>query len=211
MKKVVAVLLAAVLTVGASMTAFAAPSPSASGVGVSSATDKNGNAVEVSISTNFADPAEQAAADELISAPETVLTEVLGADVAANADVLSVMDVTVPEGTQFPVTLTFNVPGVTAGSDVYVLHYNGSAWENIAAKAGDGTVTATFTSLSPVAIVVADAAGAGADTNTGANAGTTTDQGTSPKTGESQFMVWVAIIAAAGIAGMTVTYRKNRA
>lgn len=58
------------------------------------------------------------------------------------------------------VTLTFAVPAVSANSAVVVLHYNANidgngngGWEVVPASAGDGTVSATFTSLSPVVIM----------------------------------------------------------
>ena len=56
--------------------------------------------------------------------------------------VVDVKDISVPDGTTFPVTITFEVAGVTEGSSVAVLHYNGSAWEKVEAKAGAGTITA---------------------------------------------------------------------
>ena len=46
MKKVVALLMAAVLTVGMTVTAFAAPSPSANADIVTAAKDADGNAVD---------------------------------------------------------------------------------------------------------------------------------------------------------------------
>lgn len=48
MKKVVALLMAAVLTVGMTVTAFAAPSPSANADIVTAAKDADGNAVDLS-------------------------------------------------------------------------------------------------------------------------------------------------------------------
>ena len=52
------------------------------------------------------------------------------------------------------VDITFNVPGVQANSVVVVVHYNGSSWDVRPSTCANGTVTATFTSLSPVAILV---------------------------------------------------------
>ena len=98
------------------------------------------------------------------------MKDLLGDNFVEGMKVVDVMDVSVPAGTVFPVDITFSVPGVTADSNVAVLHYNGSAWEVVPSSAGNGSVTGTFESLSPVAIV-ADTAEAG----TGA---------ASPKTGE---------------------------
>lgn len=55
------------------------------------------------------------------------------------------------------IRLTFSVPNVNAGSDVIVLHYNGSVWESDSVsdiECGDGSVSATFSDLSPVAVMV---------------------------------------------------------
>ncbi len=52
------------------------------------------------------------------------------------------------------VDITFSVPGVRAGNTVVVLHYNGTTWDVRPSTASNGAVTATFTSLSPVAILV---------------------------------------------------------
>ena len=88
----------------------------------------------------------------------------------------------------------------------------------------DGTVTATFTSLSPVAFVV-DKATAASTTTTNKGTTTTTNKGTtsststtgsktassttSPKTGETNVMMYAGIVAVAAVAGMAVTRRKR--
>lgn len=181
-KKLTALVLAVVCAMALGMTAFAAGSPSAGSVGSSaaSATDKNGNAVEVTFGSSS------------VAAPSGAdLQKLLGDAFVEGMAVRNVMDVSVPEGTEFPVTITFNVSGVTADSHVAVLHYNGSAWEVVSSKAGNGTVTATFTSLSPVAIVT-DAAGSAASGDA------------SPKTGEPAVALIgvVALLAAAGVCGL---------
>ena len=181
-KKLTALVLAVVCAMALGMTAFAAGSPSAGSVGSSaaSATDKNGNAVEVTFGSSS------------VAAPSGAdLQKPLGDAFVEGMAVRNVMDVSVPDGTAFPVTITFNVSGVTADSHVAALHYNGSAWEVVSSKAGNGTVTATFTSLSPVAIVT-DAAGSAASGDA------------SPKTGEPAVALIgvVALLAAAGACGL---------
>lgn len=181
-KKMTALVLAVVCAMALGMTAFAAGSPSAGSVGSSaaSATDKNGDAVEVTFGSSS------------VAAPSGAdLQKLLGDAFVEGMAVRNVMDVSVPDGTAFPVTITFNVSGVTADSHVAVLHYNGSAWEVVPSKAGNGTVTATFTSLSPVAIVT-DAAGSAASGDA------------SPKTGEPAVALIgvVALLAAAGACGL---------
>lgn len=135
------------------MTVFAAPSPSGSTVvtEVESATDANGNAIEATISSEI--PAEYAEAVAEIKT-EAVLKEILGDDFNENMAVADVKEVTVPEGTAFPATLSFAMKGVTKDSKVQILHYTGTEWEKIETTVAEGTVKGTFNSLSPVAFVV---------------------------------------------------------
>ena len=217
MKKFIALACAAVLTVASAVTAFAQPSVSVSGVvtAVTTATDKDGKAVNATFGEV---PAEYASAVAEVKT-EAKLKELLGSDYTSTMQVVDVKNVTVPDGTVFPVTITFKVTGVTASTKVAVLHYNTTtkAWEKVESKAGDGTVTATFTSLSPVAFVV-DKATAASTTNKGTT--TTTNKGTtssttasasttSPKTGETNVMMYAGIVAVAAVAGMAVTRRKR--
>lgn len=182
------------MTVSSAVAVFAQPSVQVTGVvtKAQAATDANGNAVTVEIK---AVPDEYKEAVENVKKEET-LKEVLGADFKEGMQVVDVKDISVPDGTTFPVTITFEVAGVTEGSSVAVLHYNGSAWEKVEAKAGAGTITATFTSLSPVAFVVDKDAAAKAST--------------SPKTGETNVMMWTGIVAVIAVAGMAVTYKKRK-
>lgn len=208
MKKMLAVLCAAVMTIGAVTTVFAAPSPTVSGVvsNVSKAVDADGNAVEVSLKEI---PEEYKAAVEEIKNIDKV-KELLGDAYVEGMQVLDVKEVTVPEGTKFPATLTFNVPGVKPGTKVAVLHYDteAKAWEVITAKAGDGTIEATFDSLSPVAFVVEGAAASGSVTTT--SGGSTTTTSTSPKTGETPVGAYAGVIAMIAALGMGVTFYKKR-
>lgn len=63
------------------------------------------------------------------------------------------------------VTVSFAMPGVKAGSTVVVLHLAVSGWEVVPSSAGDGSVSATFTSLSPVAILTGTGSASGLDTS----------------------------------------------
>lgn len=212
MKKLVAVLCAAVMTVGMAVNVFAAPSPSVSGTvtAIESATDANGNAVEIKIETVSEAEAEQHFTEEEKTAVadvkenfETIAKKVLGEKFEDGMKLVDIRNLYVPEGANvtFPLTLTVKVTGVTKDSTVAVLHYNAETktWEDVNATAGDGTITFTVNSLSPFAFIV--------DANTAKNAGSTT----SPATGEANTMTWVAIAAVAAVAGMVVTYRRKRA
>lgn len=102
-------------------------------------------------------------------------------------------DVTAPAGVTVsaanPITLDIPAPGVKAGAAVAVLHWNGTAWEVIKPDAvNDGTVKATFTSLSPVFVVEFSAL-------------TSDGKAVSPKTGSSMPVLPVmAVICMAGVA-----------
>lgn len=203
MKKMIALLSAAVLTVATAVTAFALPSVSVDGVvtKIESAVDASGNAVTVEIKEV---PEEYKAAVEEVKT-EAKVKELLGDDFKEGMQVVDVKEVSVPDGTTFPVTITFQVPGVKAGSTVAVLHYNGSAWERITkdVKAGDGTISATFDSLSPVAFVVDKEAAEAASTSTSTSA-------KSPKTGEFNVLGMAGIVAVIALGGMAVTYSRKR-
>lgn len=213
MKKLVAVLCAAVMTVGMSVNVFAAPSPSVSGVvtAVESAKDADGNAVDIKMETVSEVEAEQHFTEEEKAAVakikeskekfEAIAKEALGDKFEEGMELVDIRNLYVPEGANvtFPLTITVKVTGVTETSTVAVLHYTNGAWEDVKATAGNETVTFTVNSLSPFAFIV--------DANTAKNAGSTT----SPATGEANTMVWVAIVAVAAAAGMVVTYRKKRA
>lgn len=213
MKKLVAVLCAAVMTVGMAVNVFAAPSPSVSGVvtAVESAKDADGNAVDIKMETVSEAEAEQHFTEEEKAAVaeikeskekfEAIAKEALGDKFEEGMELVDIRNLYVPEGANvtFPLTITVKVTGVTEASKVAVLHYTNGKWEDVNAVAGNGTITFTVNSLSPFAFIV--------DANTAKNVGSTT----SPATGEANTMVWVAIVAVAAAAGMVVTYRKKRA
>ncbi len=73
-----------------------------------------------------------------------------------NATVLKVFDISLPEGDYSAgVDVTLNIPEIKAGQSVSVIHWNGQVWENLpVTNVSEGSVTATFTSFSPVAVVI---------------------------------------------------------
>lgn len=210
MKKVVALLMAAVMTVGMATVAFAAPSPATTTGTVKEAVDAKGKSIELVASDNYA-KADQAAAAEIKSDAQAVLKKVVPSVNAADYKLAMLKDVAyVGEGTPvFPVKVTLNVDGVTAASKVIVLHYVNGAWQQETAVAGNGTVTVTLNSLSPVAIYV-EANGAATAGNGSAN-GSANGAKLSPKTGAAPTMTFVVAIAAAAVAGMCVTAKKKNA
>lgn len=87
--------------------------------------------------------------------------------------------------------ITFNIAGVKATDAVIVLHkcsQHGYDWEKLPASAGNGTVTATFHSFSPVVIFVK--AGAA-----------------SPKTADAS-MTTAALVAMIAVAGLVISKKK---
>lgn len=185
MKRFAGIIAAAVMTVAMGLTAFAAPSPSASSV--SAATDADGNKVEVTVTSTEVKPS----------------TETVKDLAGENMTPVQTMDVTVPEGTKFPVTLTFPVAGVTANSKVAVLHFNGTDWEKVNATAKSGAIEATFNSLSPVSIVV--------DKATLASGSATASTASSPKTGEASTVLMLGVVAVLAAGAVYGVSRKSRA
>ena len=87
---------------------------------------------------------------ELLDMPEEqaeYITETYG------EKVLDTYDISVPEDTQFPVTISFDA-SVTDDQEVLLYHFTGDEWEEITPdEVDEGLITATFNSLSPVAVV----------------------------------------------------------
>lgn len=188
-KKWLGVVSAFALTLALGFNTLAAPSPSADGAiknEAVSAVDANGNKITAEISDNV-----DATVKADVQKKET-LKAALGSAYAEGMEVVAVKEV---KAEKLPATITFAVSGVTANTKVAVLHYNGAKWEADTVKgvkAGNGTITATFTELSPVAFVVDKSTVSG---KTGK---------TSPKTGEASMatvavVALVAVVAAVGL------------
>ena len=158
MKKKLTALLAAVMIFALNLSAFAAPSPTTANTTGAPATAKvlaEGVAVQNSIIINGA---AQTVTPVVTSVPEAIVTSAKAAAqamVSSNANLLKLIDVELPVSFT-SAKITFNVSGVKAGQKVTVLHQKADqTWKKITdVVVGDGTVTATFTSLSPVAFVV---------------------------------------------------------
>lgn len=205
MRKWMGIVVAGVMCVAMGMTAVAAPSPSTQGVvqEVTAATDNSGNNVKVAIKALPAEGKE--AAKQLENAD--FVKELVGSDFVEGMKVLDVQEVSV-EGdaasVEWPLTLTFKVPGVVETTKVAVLHYDmeKAAWEKVPAKAGKGTIEAKFESLSPVAFVV--------DQNT-MDKGASNGSATSPQTGESAAVMGFALVALLAAGGAWALSSKKRA
>ena len=120
-------------------------------------------------------------------AAEAIENITVADDMKVTAAIAAIMDLNV-EFTGEEVTLTFAVPEIKAGERIIVLHKGVNGWEEIAgAVAGEGTVTATFTSFSPIAIVKVAA--------------------TAEKTGVVSVLPMIAVV---GLAGAAVCGKKSR-
>ena len=143
-KRLLSAIAAGVLACAMSFNVMAADSPSTGGVvkEATNATDKAGASVSIKIKTL---PTEVQAVAEEVKKPEKV-KEVLADKYVEGMYVMDVQEVVV-EGdasqVQWPVTITFSVPGVVSTTKVAVLHYNGSAWEVVDSKAGTENVIVT--------------------------------------------------------------------
>lgn len=205
MKKWLGIVATGVMCFALGMTAVAAPSPSADGIvqEITASTDANGNAVDVEIVELTEEG--KTAAQQLDEA--AFVKELVGTDFVEGMKVLDIQEVEVigdKSLIEWPLTLTFKVPGVVETTKVAVLHYDveKKAWEKVDSKAGNGTIEATFHSLSPVAFVV--------DQNTMGSAAST-GSATSPKTGESTVVMGFALVALLAAGGAWALSSKKRA
>lgn len=214
MKKLVAILLAGVLTLGAAVTVFAAPSPGGSTNEATTEHELLDNPDgELIVSQDYPTQEEADAAAALQADPQTKLEEVVGAEEAKDMKLSLCMDVkVVGVGVNPPYKVRFRVPGVTVSSKVIVLHYLDGKWQKESPILGRGTVTVTFSRLSPVAIYVDNetAANAGTANGTGTTGGSGT-AGVSPKTGTAPVMAVVVVAAIFAVTGMAVSTRRKQA
>lgn len=147
--KILAVSAAMVMVLGS--TVFAAPS-----VATVSAT-----ASDVS---NVAAKTEDGTAITVAAVPVAVVTNAQKAAVSfagKDAPAVQIEKIFDLQATiSAPTSITLSVPGITAGQKVIVLHQKADGtWESVpVSKVAAGSVTATFSSLSPVAVVTAGAA-----------------------------------------------------
>lgn len=194
-KTLVSIILMSCMLLGMTMAAVAADSPETDGIvrRVRDAVDGDGNAVKVD--TQAVPEKYKAVVDAL---DMNKVRELLGDDYVEGMKILDVRDVYVvgdEELVVWPVTISFEVPGVLATTNVGVLHYSeeDAEWEKVPSLSGNKSITATFDSLSPVAFIVDPATAEGVS-----------DDDTSPKTGEASVAVagvvaMLAVVVACGL------------
>ena len=148
--KLATAMAAVVMILGSSVTTFAATSTStvnatASDVSAVTASTKDGAAVSVSAVT-----------ETVVTDAQKAAVALVGQDADKNAGTVQVEKVFELKATLTgPTDITIAVPGITAGQKVAVLHQKADGtWESRpVTDVSNGSVTATFDSLSPVAIV----------------------------------------------------------
>lgn len=179
-KKIFNVVMATVLTVAMGVTAFAANSPTASGVVTANTgkdangEDANGEEIYYTVEPVKAEYASAVAEIETVDG----LKAALGSAYVDAMEVVDVRSIVLHEkeiatyamdgGVAFPLTLTFSVPGVVKGTKVAILSYVNGIWQMLQCVAGDGTISVVFDSeaqFEAVAFVV--------DKNTTAGGGQT--------------------------------------
>ena len=190
----------AVLVLGMSMTTLAANPSVQAGVvtGVEGAKDKEGTSAKVIVEA-IHDNHEHDKEKDYISTEANLKKELANLKVEVKTgekvQVLDVKNVEI-EGdaslVKFPLTITFTVNGIKAGDKVILLHYVSDAkgWEKLDTITGNGTVTATFNSLSPVAFIkLADAK--------------------APATGEPISLMLAGAVVALGTVGTVVSKKRK--
>lgn len=198
MRKLIKIAVALGLVLCLATVAFAAPNPGGSftsNTNITGATGKDGTPAQVTESA----PTVTLTADQAVE----VLKDVAPAGTKAeDLSVVYSMDLSVPAEV-LPVSITFEVKGAKADDNIYVLHYNGSAWEVVANGKG-ATITAVFTSLSPVAVVLQPA-------EKTANPPAGGDGPTSPQTSAEMLTLYVgvAVVLIAGAVALAAKKKKD--
>ena len=132
---------------------------------------------------------ETETASDDIETPATVNADDLLEVIAEDLTVLYQFDVKAEEGAEFPLTMTFDVPDAQDDQEVFVFHYDGTAWKLVGSGIGK-SVDATFDSLSPVAIVAKAAP---------------------PPTGDAGIAQWIMLSAVSMMAAAaTVVFGRKR-
>ena len=165
-KKLFSVVLSVVLIIAMSITTFAANSPSADGV-VTVNSGKDANGVEIYYTLEPVAAEYQAVAEAIKD--KNNLKAALGSAYTDGMEVVDVRSIVLHEvavaqavnGNEigddgyvaFPLTLTFNVPGVIKGTKIAMLSYMNGAWQMLQCVAGDGTIDAIFDSAEQFAAV----------------------------------------------------------
>lgn len=215
MKKLAGFLLAATLVFSMTTVAFAAGSKSttvsdgtvdtAAGKVTITHTIDAKEATTAGITTD-SKTGKSTIADASLASVKTALN-------AESINVLDVFDVEAPANYQEGTAVDVTIPGVTYQDGIQVLHFQDGKWVALPTKKGaNNTVVATFTKFSPTAIALVTKAQAStkpADTTAADKTATTkTDAKKAPKTGESNTVLYVTLLALVAGASAVAAKRK---
>ncbi len=234
-KKILALVCAMTMVLGATMTVFAAESTTAkdtvteSGVTVKVPTEAEAAAfaedtsVKVEVGDELKDvsvtPVSPAIAEEASTEAAKNVAAAADVDTAVQPEICTVVDVNNNgEGGKF----TLAVPAIknATGKGFIVLHKNGEVWETVPSTVDPaaGTIAFTLSSTSPVAVVSYTLKAAPetpsnppADSSSGSgstDSAASTEQPASPKTGDPLFAVEAMAAVSAVVAGLAAKKRK---
>lgn len=194
-KRILALVAAATLVMGMTMSVAAAGSSSSASVVVTTPTASTGSqtfdnatvaefAQTTTVTTTVAGAKVEAASMATTQAAVAEANKIYG----DSTFVASVVELTVPAGTG-AAEFTLGCPNVWKGQTVTILHQlSNGTWEKITpSKVGNNFVTFTLTSYSPVAIVI--------------------DATAAPKTGDP--MTAMAVMGLVSLAGAGLLKKKN--
>jgi len=175
MKKLFAGMMTAMLLVAAMGTSvFAANSPSSEAALKQKAEEMNKNITSVTGigSNNAAVTVKQEAlsTDQVSQATVKVQDQYKN----SNASVLAMTDLSVANGTDTSkgIKVTLTVPGVLPGDNIQVLHQKSTGdWETLPATVGNGTVTVTMKTFSPIVIVRLSGSSSGGGSSSSSSGG----------------------------------------
>ena len=173
-------------------------------VGTVFANESKSGDVTVSTEDNYVEIDQEASKQTGVEGGWTELTAAEAASkIGVSADQVQVVwQMVITADT--PATLSFTYDGYKDGQTLYVFHNSwkelgggGDAWDGPVANAQAKTVTATFDELSPVALVVYTPSGSSSDE-------------TSPKTGETNALLFIALaaIALGSVTAVVVSKKK---
>ena len=214
MKKLAGFLLAATLVFSMTTVAFAAGSKSTTvsdgtvdtAAGKVTITDIDAKDKAAAGITTDSETGKSTIADASLASVKTALN-------AESIKVLDVFDVEAPANYQEGTAVDVTIPGVTYQDGIQVLHFQDGKWVALPTKKGaNNTVVATFTKFSPTAIALVTKAQASpkpADTTAADKTATTkTDAKKAPKTGESNTVLYVTLLALVAGASAVAAKRK---
>ncbi len=194
-KRVIALISTVLLVATMSMSAFAAPSVMAGVVtGIEKVTDKEDKDITGQIVVENM-PEGQYTSELAYIKDYNNMKKELGNAYKSGMAIIDIKNVRVvgdASAINWDAEIVFTANGVTSANDVVILHYTGEAWEVIDAKAGNQTITAKFSSLSPV-VFVAKGVKAPAMGET---------------TMSSTMVMWAVVAMAAGVAGIVASKKR---